>query len=379
MIHKHDVLIDIKIRNLEAAQQLSDQVKIPIREAMMAVKGFNSSMNDINFTTLSNEISKNFKIPIQDAGVAVRDFAKKNKSMYRGLFKQTKEAVPKVKKFHGELLSVMFFGLAINRVFMGLLQPAFDLVGIFEIWTAVLQVLFLPIALAVLNLLLPLFEWMMSWSEETKLLVGQIVLLAAALGLFMITIGVVGLGILGILVLFNNVFQFFKNLIPEINLGGASLSSFLAIGLTIGTFKGIFDMVASAADNLITTLFKIDWIKNMLAGFGIQIDENATGIENLKNIAKTAFDKIKESLNPFIGEDGLWGKFENWIFRIEVMASLFWKQFQKKIENFTSEVEKLNEKMGSFNISLGTIAKTFEIINGLIDDFSRGLDIIKDK
>ena len=101
-------------------------------------------------------------------------------------------------RFHMELLSVMFAGMALNKVMMGLLQPAMQAAGIFDLWSAILTILFLPIVLAMLPFLLDLLDWVNSLSENDKKLIGTLVILGAALGFVLMMFGQLGLAIGGI-------------------------------------------------------------------------------------------------------------------------------------------------------------------------------------
>lgn len=85
-------------------------------------------------------------------------------------------------------LSTMFFGMQLQRAAEGFLKPAGDAVGIFEIFTTTLELLFLPIMLTIL----PIFIWFLDvvagLPDEVKLLAGGLVLLAFGLGSVM-TVG----------------------------------------------------------------------------------------------------------------------------------------------------------------------------------------------
>ncbi len=104
--------------------------------------------------------------------------------------------------FKMELLSVMFFGMAIQRLFMGLLQPALQLSGAIEVFTSILQILFLPTAFMVLGWVMSLLEWINKLSPAQKEMANRIVQIGAVLGGLLMVIGTVGLGIGGLIVAF---------------------------------------------------------------------------------------------------------------------------------------------------------------------------------
>lgn len=101
--------------------------------------------------------------------------------------------------FRMEMLSVMFFGMGLQRMFMGLLQPALEAAGIFEIIATTLEVFFLPVALMLLDPLLALMDWFLGMPESVQATIGIIVLLGAALGALLFFIGNLTLGIGGLI------------------------------------------------------------------------------------------------------------------------------------------------------------------------------------
>jgi len=104
--------------------------------------------------------------------------------------------------FRMEMLGVMFFGMAMNRFFMGLLNPALKMAGVFDILNITLGVFFLPIALFLLKLLMPLASALMDASEATQMFWGFMVLLGAGIGGAWFLIGQFALGIGSIILAF---------------------------------------------------------------------------------------------------------------------------------------------------------------------------------
>jgi hypothetical protein len=100
--------------------------------------------------------------------------------------------------FNMSLLSTMFFGMALQRTFNGLIKTSMEWVGIQELLNTTLGVVFLPIAEDLLNFLLPVMTWFMDLPEEVQETIGAIALFGAALGTFLLTLGTVGLGLEGI-------------------------------------------------------------------------------------------------------------------------------------------------------------------------------------
>ena len=97
----------------------------------------------------------------------------------------------------GPMLSTMFFGMALQRVMQGLLQPAAQAAGIFDIWGTVLLVTFLPVMLAILPYLLQFMDFMLSLDPSIQKAIGVIVIIAAALGGLLMMLGQLALFISG--------------------------------------------------------------------------------------------------------------------------------------------------------------------------------------
>lgn len=123
------------------------------------------------------------------------------RDMSRGMTKMTrvtKTMKGNFRRFNFELLSTLFFGMAIQRLFVGMLNPALKLVGMFELFSVTMGVLFLPVALALLEVMLPILQWFIDLPEPTKFAIGVFVLLAAAVGSLLFILSVLGLGIKGL-------------------------------------------------------------------------------------------------------------------------------------------------------------------------------------
>lgn len=97
-----------------------------------------------------------------------------------------------------EFLSVMFFGMAMQRIFAGLLRPAFESAGIFEIIGLILQDLFLPVALLLLDPLLAVMDFFSNLPEPVKEFVGVLILVIAAVAGIIMFVGIFMLAAAGI-------------------------------------------------------------------------------------------------------------------------------------------------------------------------------------
>jgi len=140
-----------------------------------------------NFLSLGNMIGGIGSMFAKTAQSGVRFYQGMNKILY-SLF-----------GFKMQFLGIMFAGLGLQKLFMGLLSPALELSGIFDIITTILQLFFLPIALALIDPLLALMDLFLNMSDETKLWIGKLVLMGVALGTALFFIGSFVLAITSIL------------------------------------------------------------------------------------------------------------------------------------------------------------------------------------
>lgn len=101
-------------------------------------------------------------------------------------------------RFQMQWLSVLFFGMQIKRTFDGLIKTSLDWVGVNQLMTTTLGVFFLPIAEDLLNILLPIMEWFMNLPEGTQRAIGTLVVIGAAFGTILFTVGQLVLGLAGL-------------------------------------------------------------------------------------------------------------------------------------------------------------------------------------
>lgn len=97
--------------------------------------------------------------------------------------------------FRMEMLGVMFFGMGLSQFFKGLLRPALDLVGVFQLLTTTLGILFLPIAMLLLNVVIWLLEKISSLPEPVKIAIGVFVLLSVIFWSLIFLFGMFALGV----------------------------------------------------------------------------------------------------------------------------------------------------------------------------------------
>jgi len=102
------------------------------------------------------------------------------------------------KRFRMELLSVMFFGMAIQRTFMSLIKTSLNWSGAIDILSSALGILFLPAGEKLTDWSIDFLDKVDKLSEGEKKLASTTAMSGVAFGGLLTVYGVVGLGILGL-------------------------------------------------------------------------------------------------------------------------------------------------------------------------------------
>jgi len=106
-----------------------------------------------------------------------------------------KNATLQGRRFKFEWLGIMFAGMALSRVFGGLVRAQLQLFGVTDMLSAMWTIVLLPIMELITPILFKLIEAFMAMPDSMKLVVGVGVLLAAAIGLILMVVGQVMLGV----------------------------------------------------------------------------------------------------------------------------------------------------------------------------------------
>lgn len=102
---------------------------------------------------------------------------------------------PKMSAFRFDMLSLMFMGQMVQRMLNSLLQPAFDAVGVFDVWSTLLEIFFLPIAMVLLDVLLWLLDVFTAIPEPIQLVIGAFVLIGSIIAGVIGFLAAMGVGI----------------------------------------------------------------------------------------------------------------------------------------------------------------------------------------
>jgi len=108
------------------------------------------------------------------------------------------QLINSTKRFRMELLSVMFFGMEIQRLFGALTKGSLEASGAMNVWSAITTLMGLPVALKLTDALINLLKWWDDLSPATKEWISQILWAGYALGSFLLILGTVSLGLAGI-------------------------------------------------------------------------------------------------------------------------------------------------------------------------------------
>lgn len=213
--------------------------------------------------------------------------------------------------FRMELLGVMFFGMGVAKMFMGLLQPAMQAFGIFELWGTMLTLVFLPIISQLFPYFLKLIEFFMNLPPSVQLAIGVFVIIAAVLGQVLFFAGMLGLGI-------GSLIQFWGLLAPVVTF----ISGLFSAGLI-----PILAVVAAVVIGL-----WLAWKEN----FG-----------KIREWAQVMWDGLKSIFN------GIWNLIKG---LVTIIVGLFSGDLTKVVEGFKMMWEGVKQIIGGvFKFLLGLL------------------------
>lgn len=299
--------------------EITQKINVVVEYFSKNFKGFNTVMNKNlgqfrEITTSSGKLNERFK-GMNNLGARV---AHRVRMMTHGL-----------RGFRMEMLGVMFFGMMINRVFMGLMQTSLEWVGVTEILSAALGLLFLPIALEILDWAIKFLDFVSRIPDDTKKWIGILVLLGAALGGLLFIFGSFALGIGSVILAFGGVAG-----ISSIISGVAT--AFAAFGATILLVVGIvialiIGMYTAWRDNFMN-------MKQTVANF----------IEGVKTLFSGIWSVIKGVFNVIMGL-------------------------------LTGDFSRFSEGIKQIFVGLGNILKGLAqtIVNAIIGIFTGALNVIR--
>lgn len=163
---------------------VKDRLTGPMRRAGKSVRQFNQNMF-MSKKAFSQNLDKSdqFTQSFLASNTALGKFGGKLRLATRG-----------TRDFRMEMLGLLFFGMAIQRMFTSMLRPAFETLAIFELWTELLRIVFLPVAQAILPIFLDMFKFFVDLPPNVKLVIGVLAILGAVFGFLMFLVATVVLG-----------------------------------------------------------------------------------------------------------------------------------------------------------------------------------------
>jgi len=271
--------------------------------------------------------------------------ARMNTKMGR-LGNTTRKLATGMKGFRMELLGVMFFGMGVSRMFTGLLGPAMEVFGFFDLFRVMLLVLFMPIVEMLFPLFLSIMEYFMNLSDRTKKMIGIFVLVGIALGFFLMILGVIGLGVGAIIMVISQLIQIGGELFPVLGAWGAVAVGLIAGTTTLTTSVSVFGgVLATLTVFIIGVIRKNEGLVDAFASVGVTVTENMTLWELLKATVGGAMDLMANKFGLGRKEGETWGD-----------------MIKSKFIDIGDEVLKNNPTLGKWYI-------LFESVRDLIEGF----------
>ncbi len=280
-----------------------------------------------------------------------------------------RKATHGLRGFRMEMLGVMFFGMMLNRTFGGLVRTSMEWVGVNEIMTASLGILFLPVAEWVLEWAIKFLDWVSNLTESQKKWIGSLVILGAALGGALFILGTFSLGIgslilvlgalttplalviaaFGIIAGFFILKDYFKGIGNAAEQADAKLTGFGITGVSITSMlEGMKEKLPAVKEFFIGIKDKIgDWVGEILPKFietgGELIMSLIIGIKN------NAF-RIGETIGKLITKIAIWST-ENLDEVVEaagIILDSFVQGLMDNMDKIETVVMEISEKLGDF-------------------------------
>jgi hypothetical protein len=247
-----------------------------------------------NFSRIINTVQKNLVGMQRVAGLTQKQFKKLEtvggglNNRFAGMNTVLGRATAVVRKatagfrgFRMEMLGVMFFGMAMSKMFSDMLRPAAKIFNIFELWSTTLSIVFLPTMAAIFPFLLKFMEFFMNLPEPTKRAIGLFTIIGLILGKILFITGVLALG-LG-------------------SLFGTTLPKVLAkAALSVTRFFSLFVKIGLRAFGIISIIV-LGFVSAWKTNFGRIRDFVKVIFEGIKNIVVGHFKIISGIIDIVVG------------------------------------------------------------------------------
>jgi gas vesicle protein len=317
-----------------------------------------------NASDIANKISQDFKKLTKDVkdfrktmGLPLKQFQDLNKQ--GRVFKTTGGKLANnfrlmthgLRGFRLEMLGVLFFGQSMVQLFSGMLNPAANLFGMFELIGTTLEIVFLPIIEALFPVFLKLITFFMDLPEPVKLIIGGIALFGLVLGGLLSVLGNVFLGLGSLILFFSQTVQA-GNAIGGV-IGGVTSGLLLLFGVSKGAeaFANFFkDKLEPAIESFIDKVLQLDVVKEALKKLGIEATSNESVWEQFKKKITDIIDNIKSKIGEFLEQIGF--------------AKTDIEDLGTKFNDFVDDVNELKNALITF---VTKVTPVLDFINGLLD------------
>ena len=239
-----------------------------------------------------------------------------------GLLKSNKRTVThtqNLRRFKFEWLSVMFAGMALTRVFGGLIRAQFQVFGVSDLLSSMWTIVMLPVMEAILPIILKLTEFFMNLPEGVKFAIGIFIILAGIFGVIMLVVGQVVLAVGGIAIIFG-------------------VTAGVAAAAMAGIILAVIALIVIIV--LVVVAFKKNWI-------------NIWDFIKFLTFGSLIFIKA-----AFMGI-------------VKTFKFVFWDAPKKIITGLWNFIKNIFSKIGKL-VSGSIIGKGFKFIGGLLGSFQTG-------
>jgi hypothetical protein len=286
---------------------------------------------------MENNILIRVNADINDAVKKLEAVGKEvNKVTYnvKEVTKATEQSTKSWGKMTGGVLSVMFAGMALQRVFGGLLKTQMDLYGVNDMLNAMWTDVLAPVMSLLVPILYNFMEFFMNLPDGVKMGIGIFVVFAAVLGTLLAIFGSVGLGVMGFTALFGAGSAFagiggiIMALLPII---GTIAIVFVGIGFIV---KGVIDLINGKLQGLglviagvgVILLLFVGWWALIPIAVGVAVYLIIKHWDSVKAFFIAVWEKIKEVFWSII--DWIKSKFESFASFVMGIPGRIWDSFK---------------------------------------------------
>ncbi len=165
----------------------------------MVAKQVKGSLDSLKTSFLAfNNVMKTSNTDLNRMGVAMginTNMGAKFALTLKQVSSQLTMGMSYMRKYRMEILGVLFFSMYLQNVFKGWLQPAAQAFGMFELFSTMLLVLFLPVIEKVFPIFLEFINFMMDLPEPIKLAIGWFAIIGLVISSIVLWLAKLAIGI----------------------------------------------------------------------------------------------------------------------------------------------------------------------------------------